>query len=1138
MLTTSIGSLHLHTMSRWFLSFRVMYFLSSTIDILLVLNVWLLASLYLSVCSSTPPRSSSVLPRCPSPLQTYPCLCTKTSLESPVNVYCRTGNAATISLPLKEVYVKDHLPIEQLVVQFANISHLSSRLFSGLRDVSLLSVEDSQVKSVSHDAFDFLNASLRVLSLKSNQLEGIPNESLSLLNLTTLDVSHNYVHSLSSTSFPKSLASLSFLNVSHNNISRLDSNALSSLASSLEELDLSHNSLVKLDRNVFRGLKKIKLLDLSFNSIASFDRNDFSEMLSLMTLKLSGQQPPSSGALSKLPQAIFSRTAQLSTLDLSFNSFKEVDAYITRGVRFLRKFLASHNEISSVAKRAFSTNTRLRVIDLSHNRLASLSTEMFTSLQYLESLDLSHNLIKSIEPGSFQSIHKVNINLSHNEVSFIPRHAFVEVANISCLDMSYNNLSVIHPEAFLDSDVTQLLLSYNKFTNLTLLPIGNMTGLRVLNVSHNEITAVIRKSFGLRHNVKLYEVAVIDLSYNRIREVSGSIFEKFWALRSLNFSHNDLKRLGFGSFGNLPTVLHVDLSHNQLRDVGGSISGLSSLKVLDVRHNRLKSIPTLSAALETLEMENNTIDQVSCSSFPSINSLLIISLKNNSISMLESDSFCNLLTLRSLDLSYNHLSNLEEISPALSKLASLQSLDLSYNSIANITSSSALGTLPTLFDINLSRNGLSYIHPYAFNGLLQLLSLNMSGNALHSVDFDAWKGLVSLQVLDLSYNSLTRIENRTNSMFEDLLSLQRLYLSGNRLSFLTSKSLPSSPWVPYKVNFVDVSHNHLESISTSSGFHAVQELVLHHNHIRSVVPGIFGNMSSLKVIDLSNNRIASLPLGSFSVLNASGDHSTIERLNLSHNYIASIEDKELSLLPALQSLDLSSNRLYSSWSERDVSHLIRRGVDINMTDNPFPCTCESRSRIDAIRRNIQRISPSVVKSLTFNHDVNTYDDESGVKVSAMISSLQLTNHARILWNSLTCLDDGRGAPLFLTSLSSQDLKCQSSFLQSSPFLEGDLIIRGSHWVRGVTPPSLQIVWIILNEHEDIANSRVEIQELQDSSTSHFESVDVPFTEREYTFRGINPRRQHRICLKTFDTRGKERPFFPHNSCIISPIRSL
>jgi len=1125
-------------MSRWFLSFRVMYFLPSAIDVLLVLNVWLLASLHLSVSSSTQPRSSSVLPRCPSPLQSYPCLCTKTSLESPVNVYCRTGNAATLSLPLKEVYVKDRLPIEQLVVQYANISHLSSRLFSGLRDVSLLSIEDSQVTSVSHDAFDSLNASLRILSLKSNQLEAIPNESLSLLNLTTLDVSHNYVRSLSSTFFPKSLASLSFLNVSHNNISRLDSSALSSLASSLEELDLSHNSLVKLDRNVFRGLKKVKLLDLSFNSIASFDRNDFSEMLSLMTLKLSGQQSPSSGGgLSKLPQSIFSRTAQLSTIDLSFNSFKEVDAYIIRGVRFLRKFLASHNEISSVAKRAFSTNTRLRVIDLSHNRLASVSTEMFTSLQYLESLDLSHNLIKSIEPGSFQSIYKVDINLSHNEVSFIPRHAFVEVANISCLDLSYNNLSVIHPEAFLDSDVTQLLLSYNKFTNLTLLPIGNMTGLRVLNVSHNEIAAVTRKSFGFRHNVKLYEVSVIDLSYNRIREVSGSIFEKFWALRSLNFSHNDLKRLGFGSFGNLPTILHVDLSHNQLRDVGGAISGLQSLKLLDVRHNRLKSIPTLSAALQTLELENNTIDQVSCSSFPSINSLLILSLKNNSISLLESDSFCNLFTLRSLDLSYNRLSNLEEVSPALSKLASLQSLDLSYNSITNISSSSALGTLPTLFDINLSRNGLSYVHPYAFNGLLQLLSLNLSGNALHSVDFDAWKGLVSLQVLDLSYNSLTRIENRTNSMFEDLLSLQRLSLSGNRLSFLTSKSIPSSPWIPYKVSFVDFSHNHLESISTSSGFHAVQELVLHHNHIRSVVPGIFGNMSSLKVLDLSNNRIASLPLHSFSVLNASGDHSTLERLNLSHNYIASIEDKELSLLPALQSLDLSSNRLHSSWPERDLSHLVRRGVDINMTDNPFPCTCESRSRIDAVRRNIQRISPSVAKSLTFNHDVNTYDDESGVNVSATISSLQLTNHARILWNSLTCLDDAREASL-LTSLSSQVLKCQSSLLQSSPILEGDLIIRGSHWIRGVTPPSLQIVWIILNENEDIGNFRVELQELQDSSTSHFESVDVPFTEREYTFRGINPRRQHRICLKTFDTRGKERPFFPHNSCITSPIRSL
>src|SRR5207244_3183512 len=130
--------------------------------------------------------------------------------------------------------------------------------------------------------------------------------------------------------------------------------------------------------------------------------------------------------------------------------------------------------------------------------------------------------IKSIDSGAFQSIYKIDIILSHNNISFIPRSAFTGCANISMLDLSYNNVSRIHSEAFLDSDVTQLILNHNKISNLTLLPIANLTGIRFLNISYNEITRVDRKSFGLKQNTKLYEAAIIDLSFNKLTELSGS----------------------------------------------------------------------------------------------------------------------------------------------------------------------------------------------------------------------------------------------------------------------------------------------------------------------------------------------------------------------------------------------------------------------------------------------------------------------------------------------------------------------------------------------------------------------------------------------------------------------------------------
>lgn len=1150
-------------------------------------NITMVLVMVSCVTNASPPSSyQSQLPKCPTPIESFPCLCSKTSLESPLDVLCMSGNLASISLPLKVYFAKEDLPIRNLTLRDANIAHLTGCLFKGLVNVSSLVVESCNVEVVSSEVLSPFFLSLGLLSLKSNKLSTIPGESLKMMtNLTYLDVSNNSITSLSSASFPKNLSTLVSLKMGHNNIAKIDPTSLISLAS-LEELDVSHNFISKLERNTFKGMKKLRLLDISHNKLSSFDRSDFVELLGLQVIRLSGM---SECKLNKLPQSIFARNAQLQTLDISDNCFTEVDAYITRGVRFLRRYIASGNKITSIAKRAFSTNTRIRVIDLSRNLLTNIPSDMFTGLQYLEKLDLSHNSIKAIDSGAFQSIFMIDINLSHNQLNLIPRSAFIECSNISSLDLSHNNLSRIHTEAFRDSDVSHLLLNHNQFVNLTEIPIGNLTGIQFLNLSHNQIVSVNRKSFGLKQNTKLYEAANVDLSFNHLKELSGSMFEKFWALRHLNLSNNHFKRLGFGSFGNLPTLLDLNLDNNQLKDIG-SISGLISLKDLYVRNNSLTSIPTLSVALNHIHLEDNNISSISCSSFPMINSLLSLFLRNNSISSLESDSFCNLLTLRVVDLSRNKISDVESISVALQKLSSLQQLDLSFNSISVINSSNAFGNLPTLFTLNLSGNKISKVSPYAYNGLLQLLNLNLSGNSLTSVEQDSMKGLVSLQSLDLSNNRLSRIENRTNSFFEDLLSLESLYLSNNRLSFLTPKSLPSSPWIPYKIRFLDLSHNHIESVSTAIGFSQMQELILHHNHIRTLIPGVFGNMSSLRSLDLSHNRISRVPLHAFgfniSSLSKDSFTFTLQHLNLSHNQIESIDSGVLTRISSnpstsqspdgilspdsqsLHSVDLSFNKLSDSWPEVDVSILVGRGVSVNITGNPLSCSCGSRLRVDAVRRNIPRISPRLSRMLSFNHDVNTYSSQDNV-FSNFTSTEFVRNEARSTWDSVSCPSDSlikgpstsssssrmkshrkrkhnstrtssddfsvsissapqpitpshRPFPLSLTELSSQELSCSDK--ESSLLLEGDVLIRGVFWLRGHRN-SLKVVWFIRNEIEDIANIRVERSEVDPDSDSVSESLEVPYTERLFIFEDINPKKSHRVCLKTSDSFGRSRPSF-------------
>lgn len=60
----------------------------------------------------------------------------------------------------------------------------------------------------------------------------------------------------------------------------------------------------------------------------------------------------------------------------------------------------------------------------------------------------------------------------------------------------------------------------------------------------------------------------------------------------------------------------------------------------------------------------------------------------------------------------------------------------------------------------------------AFNGLLQLLKLDMSANRIRTIPTDAFTGLVSLRRLDLSFNQLRKLDNKTNGVIDDCLSLE------------------------------------------------------------------------------------------------------------------------------------------------------------------------------------------------------------------------------------------------------------------------------------------------------------------------------------------------------------------------------
>lgn len=48
----------------------------------------------------------------------------------------------------------------------------------------------------------------------------------------------------------------------------------------------------------------------------------------------------------------------------------------------------------------------------------------------------------------------------------------------------------------------------------------------------------------------------------------------------------------------------------------------------------------------------------------------------------------------------------------------------------------------------------------------------MSSNQIKTIPTDAFTGLVSLRQLDLSFNQLRKLDNKTNGVIDDCLSLE------------------------------------------------------------------------------------------------------------------------------------------------------------------------------------------------------------------------------------------------------------------------------------------------------------------------------------------------------------------------------
>jgi Leucine-rich repeat (LRR) protein len=187
----------------------------------------------------------------------------------------------------------------------------------------------------------------------------------------------------------------------------------------------------------------------------------------------------------------------------------------------------------------------------------------------------------------------------------------------------------------------------------------------------------------------------------------------------------------------------------------------------------------------------------------------------------------------------------------------------------------AFNGLPKLEHLSVQSNEISEITPGTFEKLCRLEYLHLARNRIEHLGANIFYGLVNLKYIFLQENELQYVHPDT---FLGLPSFQRLYLSEN-----------SGLQIPTDLHFIN-------SLS-------LKQLAISDCNISSVSVETFANVSELEWLDLSYNYLRSLDINILKVLRK------LSHLNLENNEIIEIIPGVFGNNSLLEYLDLDNNKI-------------------------------------------------------------------------------------------------------------------------------------------------------------------------------------------------------------------------------------
>lgn len=202
----------------------------------------------------------------------------------------------------------------------------------------------------------------------------------------------------------------------------------------------------------------------------------------------------------------------------------------------------------------------LREFNISDVGLVNITIENLQSLP-IKRFNASHNQLTAIPTRLFEIAERLRVvDFSFNAIEQVPSNTFINASNMESLDLTNNHLNLLGDHLF-DSvrNLEYLSLSYNPIGNLKVDTFAYLTKLKHLNLRRTNISNIMLGTFSFQP-----ELISLDLSENSLKSLNFDIFlPSMRHLRSLNLDDNQLLSLSGFTNALFPKLRLLGIQNNE-----------------------------------------------------------------------------------------------------------------------------------------------------------------------------------------------------------------------------------------------------------------------------------------------------------------------------------------------------------------------------------------------------------------------------------------------------------------------------------------------------------------------------------------------------------------------------------------------